>query len=801
MEWISKTTVAGFALALLPAIVSAAEPGSASGSGSRNFIANPSFEQARADRPQGWRQERFGGEATFSYASVAHTGNHSVMIASEQGADAGWTANVSVEPYAHYRLSGWIKTEAVKDKGGRGALLNVHQLQGIATKAITGDADWTRVETEFDTDEMENLQVNCLLGGWGTATGKAWFDDVRLELVSTRTPPAPTISIDAGAVRERMSENIYSQFIEHLGRCIYGGIWAQMLEDRKFYFPIKPEYRPYTSLQNTPYPVVGRSPWEILGPASAISMSTNRPFVGRHTPRIESGAALRQRDLGVRSGKSYVGYAWLKSGGTAAAEVALAWGEGDQDRQSRVLEGIGSEYRRFDFEFTPKADTDKARFEIRARDGALFVGTVSLMPADNVEGMRADTLALLKELKAPIYRWPGGNFVSGYDWRDGIGDRDRRPPRTNPAWTGVEHNDFGTHEFIRFCELVGANPWITVNTGFGDAYSAAAQLEYCNGAADTLWGRRRTENGAAKPFAVKYWGIGNEMWGEWQLGFMKMEHYILKQNWVVDKMREVDPTIICIGSGNMGPWSLGLLKDCSDHMDFIAEHFYCQERAGLRAHVRQIADNIRRKAEFHRQARRDLPNLAGKDIRIAMTEWNYWYGPHLFGELGTRYFLKDALGIAEGLHEYARQSDIVGSAFYAQTVNVIGCIKTSKTAAALESTGLVLKLYRQHFGELPVPTKTTGLLDAQAAWSADRKTLTIGVVNPTLNSAEIPVELKGAALKGQGKRWQIAGQDPMSYNDPADPGRLTIEETALTQVPTTLKVAPCSITLFAFDAE
>jgi alpha-N-arabinofuranosidase len=108
------------------------------------------------------------------------------------------------------------------------------------------------------------------------------------------------------------------------------------------------------------------------------------------------------------------------------------------------------------------------------------IGTASLMPDDNVEGLRADTLALLKELRAPIYRWPGGNFVSGYDWRDGIGDRDRRPPRTNPAWTGVEHNDFGMHEFIRFCQLVGTEPWITVNTGFGDAYSAAAQLEYCN---------------------------------------------------------------------------------------------------------------------------------------------------------------------------------------------------------------------------------------------------------------------------------------------------------------------------------
>jgi alpha-L-arabinofuranosidase len=139
--------------------------------------------------------------------------------------------------------------------------------------------------------------------------------------------------------------------------------------------------------------------------------------------------------------------------------------------------------------------TDQAMLEVRNLAGPVLLGTISLMPGDHVEGMRADTLQLLRELNSPIYRWPGGNFVSGYDWRDGIGDRDRRPPRTNPAWTGVEHNDFGMHEFIRFCELVAAEPSIVVNTGFGDAHSAAAQLEYCNGGPDTHWGARRVATG------------------------------------------------------------------------------------------------------------------------------------------------------------------------------------------------------------------------------------------------------------------------------------------------------------------
>ncbi len=786
----------GPSLALVTAVAALAQ----------NPVPNPSFEQAEgreSRRPRGWRTETWGGEGTFSHANVGRTGNRSVELASQSGADIAWAANVPVEPYSRYRLSGWIKTENVTPLGdARGALFNLHNLQGVATPAVTGTRDWTRVETEFETEDQTSVQLNCLLGGWGRATGRAWFDDVSLEKLSQREPPTPRITVDAARVGEPLSAYVYSQFIEHLGRCIYGGIWAEMLEDRKFYHPITPEYRPYTSLRDTPFPVVGRSPWQITGDTAGVTMRTNKPFVGRHSPRVQAGSGLRQNDLGLTEGKSYTGYVWLKADPAAGADarVTLSWGDERGPGDSMTLSALDGEYRRYPFDFTATRTSDKAWVELKVDQGAVFIGTASLMPGDNVEGMRADTLALLRELKAPIYRWPGGNFVSGYDWRDGIGDRDRRPPRTNPAWTGVEHNDFGMHEFVRFCQLVGAEPWITVNTGFGDAYSAAAQLEYCNGGPDTYWGARRVKNGAPQPFGIRFWGIGNEMWGPWQLGYMSLDHYILKQNWVVDKMREVDPHIFCISSGNAGPWSEGLLRRCADHMDAIAEHFYCQERPGLMAHVRQIPDNIRAKADFHRRMRAQMAHLKGKDIRIAMTEWNYWYGPHVFGELGTRYFLKDALGIAAGVHEYARQSDLIHSAFYAQTVNVIGAIKTSRRNAAFETTGLVLKLYRHHFGELPAETRTEGLIDAQAAWSNDRRTLTLGVVNASLQPQTIPLTLTGAKLKGPGRRWQIAGTDPRAYNDPDQPPKVVIEEAAAT-FGDTLTVAPCSVTLFAFEAE
>jgi alpha-N-arabinofuranosidase len=796
----------GFLIFAIPAIMLCGAVRASSGDKAEqpgNLIENPSFEEGTKDEPAGWRKVTFGGNGEFKYVEGGRTGKKCVMLSSESGADIAWLATALVKPRSRYRLSGWIKTENVKSTGerrARGALLNLHNIQPAQTKAVTGTKDWTRVEVVFDTGERAAVEINCLFGGWGWSTGKAWYDDVRLELLSTKTTKL-SVTIDAGETGEPISKYIYGQFIEHLGRCIYGGIWAEMLEDRKFYYPITEKYDPYRAAsgvsKDNPLAIVKASPWQIIGPMDSVAMVKEDSFVGEHTPLIAPGGGIAQHDLALRKGKEYVGYVWIKPAtGKTTVRVSLRWG--DKGVQSEGIACTGDRYVKSPLHFRAVSDTERATLQIEVIGrGACFVGTVSLMPADNIEGMRADTLKVLKELNAPLYRWPGGNFVSGYDWRDGIGDRDKRPPRTNPAWTGVEHNDYGFNEFIHFCRLVGAEPLVTVNTGFGDAYSAAAQLEYSNGSTDTLMGALRAKNGDTKPFNVRYWCIGNEMFGGWQLGYMKLSHYVLKHNWVVDKMREVDPDIVPIASGNAGSWSEGLLRRCSNHIDMIAEHFYCQERKDLLEHTSQIPDNIKRKVQFHQELRQKLDTLKGKDIRIAMTEWNYWYGPHVFGELGTRYFHKDGLGIARGLHEYFRHSDIMFMANYAQTVNVIGCIKASKTAAALETTGLVLKLYREHFGSIPVTiTGDAYPLDVSAAWTSDRKTLTISIVNPTENELELPMELKGVKLSGKTRLWQIAHTDPMAYNEPGKEPNVTIQEKIGSKISRKLNVPPLSINLY-----
>jgi alpha-N-arabinofuranosidase len=642
-----------------------------------------------------------------------------------------------------------------------------------------------------------------------------------------------TVTIDAGRTKAPISKYIYGQFIEHLGRCIYGGMWAEMLEDRKFFYPITDDFRPWSTVtdKNTKrgfgsFKELTGSPWKVIGEKGTVKMATENPYVGAHTPEVQlagdgTARGIEQGELALIEGQAYAGRIVFAGSPTAAPiKVSLIWGEGKDDRQTITVDTAAKDFVKVPLKFAAAKSTENGRLEIVGLGkGAFRIGAVSLMPANNIEGWRADTLRLLKELDSPVYRWPGGNFVSGYNWRDGIGDPDRRSPRKNPAWRGIEHNDVGIDEFIGVCRILNTEPYVTVNTGLGSAEETAAEVEYCNGAPETPMGKLRAANGYPKPYGVKYWAIGNEMYGKWQLGYISLDEYVKKHNRCVEAMRAVDSSIQVVAVGSVGPWSERMVKDCADHMNLISEHFYCRDRQDIAEHVAQIPNNVKRIADAHRKYRQTVASLAGKDIRIALDEWNFWYGPYLYGELGTRYFLKDALGIAAGLHEYFRNSDIMFMANYAQTVNVIGAIKTTKTAAEFDATGQVLKMYRNHYGEIPVEVSgTTRPLDVAAAWTADRKALTIAVVNPTKMEVELSISIKSANIAPEGRMWCVTGPDEMAYNEPgkepvvpiaektvqltsaARIQSLTFTEGAAQRISGKIKVAPLSATICRFPA-
>ena len=604
-----------------------------------------------------------------------------------------------------------------------------------------------------------------------------------------------SVSIDAAQVGEPISPFIYGQFIEHLGRCIYGGIWAEMLQDRKF------------------YEAPALAPWELVGSA-AFTQEKEGKFVGEASPKWVSENdepfGVRQSNLEFVNGKKYVGYFWAKPADGQKLTVTVVFGNGQNDNDivielTRPVQVADDGYAKYAFFFSADnlaADKEFGALSILFQGkGDSRLGAVSLMPADNIDGMRSDTLALLKELNAPIYRWPGGNFVSGYNWKDGVGDRDRRPPRKNPAWQGIEHNDFGLDEFILFCRYLNTEPDVAVNTGAGEVESALEELEYANGAPDSPQGKLRAANGHVAPYGVKYWCIGNEMFGDWQIGHMATDKYALKNNEFVDSFRKFDPNMTLISVGAVGKWDELIMRECADHMDWISEHFYVQERRDDVEHAEQVPNSIRRIADAHRKYRAEFPELKGKDIKIAMDEWNYWYGPHVFGELGTRYFLRDALGIAEGLHEYYRNSDIFAMANYAQTVNLIGAIKTSKTSAQIETTGLVLKLYRNQYGVNPLKVEAPRPYDVAAATTEDGKTLTLAIVNPTRDSVSLELKFDGIKLADKAQRFEIADPDPRAFNDPDSTQRVNIVESTADNFNAGATVAPLSVTLYRVAIE
>ncbi len=597
---------------------------------------------------------------------------------------------------------------------------------------------------------------------------------------------AETVTVDTNQTSAPISKYIYGQFIEHLGRCIYGGLWSEMLEDRKFFYPVtgeapawemfKPGNRSYDG-EGHPYELLTRSPWMILGRKSSVRMITQQAYVGEHTPEMAAPGGLMQERLSLISGKHYTGRIILSGAESAGPiEVSLVWGGGASMRSTVTIPRISGQYAKYPLRFLAGGSTDNGRLEITAKGTGNFrIGTVSLMPKENIYGWRMDTVALLKELNSPVYRWPGGNFVSGYNWKDGIGDPDKRPPRKNPAWKGIEHNDVGIHEYMALMREIDSEPFVAVNTGLADEKAAAAEVEYLNGAAITPLGKIRAENGHPQPYGVKWFAVGNEMYGDWQLGHMPLSEYVKKHNRVVEAMRAADPKIEPIGVGAVGKWSEEMLTQCANYMTLISEHIYWQNKKDVESHVAQTVTQIRKVANAHRDYRRRLPSLAGKDIRISLDEWNYWYGPVEFGELGTRYFLQDGLGIAAGLHEFFRNSDIYFMANYAQTVNVIGAIKTTPTAAELETTGLVLKLYRERFGTIPVAVAgAPSPLDISAAWTADKTALTVAIVNPTDKAQSFDLALKGAQLAGAGMAWTITGPDRFAHNDPGKPRQVDI---------------------------
>ena len=599
------------------------------------------------------------------------------------------------------------------------------------------------------------------------------------------------VTVDLAKPGAAISPYIYGQFIEHLGRCIRDGIWAEKLRDRKFL--LEP----------------GKS-WQVLKPEGAacdVLHETAGAYGGQHALAIwvrdaKGGrCGIRQGDIGLLEGKEYAGYVILaEPAGPVPAEVRLAWGDGPNDGQSVTITDAGAAYKKFPFRFRAGATTDKASLSlVLAAPGCVWAACLSLMPADNVKGMRADTLAQIRKLNAPIYRWPGGNFVSGYNWKDAIGERDRRPPRWERAWNDVEENDFGLDEFIAFSREVATEPLIVVNTGLGSVEEAAAEVEYANGPAQSRWGAERARNGHPEPYNVVWWGIGNEMYGGWQLGNVPVERYAIRHNAFVDAMKAVDPKIKVIAVGAPGKWNDLILSPCADHMNLLSMHHYSERKFHVpfspedgAKYAKDFVAYSGKVMEGVRGLVKDMRGRMGKDAKIdalrlcidewgIVREWNPAPDACGVGAFEHYYTIGDAVAVARGLHELLRSADLVGMAMWPQTVNVIGAIKTTRNHAALDPVGHVQALYRAHVNGTLVPLNVSAGATLDAVSALDKKTgiLSIGLVNFSPNQ-DVAVSLRPSVVGklAPASAWRINGPALGSFNTPGQPEDVTTTKPA-----------------------
>lgn len=403
-------------------------------------------------------------------------------------------------------------------------------------------------------------------------------------------------------------------------------------------------------------------------------------------------------------------------------------------------------------------------------------------PLSDEDGFRKDTLQAVRDLQMPVIRWPGGNFSSGYHWMDGIGPREKRPARVELAWGSVESNAIGTDEYLAWCRKVGTEPYICVNLGTGSWEEARAWVEYCNRPKGTQYADLRVQNGHEEPYGVKYWGLGNEIDGPWQMGYKNAADYSKFALEAAKLMKWMDNKIqlIASGSSNFGAdwmeWNRTVLETLRDQIDFISLHTYVGSSGDYYEFMAQpvnVDRRIERTAALIEETR--LRHNLQKPIYIAFDEYNVWHRANKQYEVP--YVFEDALVVAGFLNSFVRHADSVKMANMAQVVNVLAPIHVEERGLYLHTIYYALQLFAQHchgnaldiFVKSPTfdaaGFKAVPYLDVSAAYHRAKKQLIIAAVNrhpEQALSARILNQTGG--LKDQAKVYELFHEDLKAAN-------------------------------------
>lgn len=479
--------------------------------------------------------------------------------------------------------------------------------------------------------------------------------------------------------------------------------------------------------------------WTTFGDGH-VALARENPLNSDWCVRIESDGGrtgLQQTPLCIRKGEVYHGSLWAR--GRASGGLTASLLDADRVIATEKLGRPSGEWREYEFDFAPDGTVRDATLRVTARGRArLHLDQVSMMSesAREVGGFRPDLLNAIKELRPPIIRWPGGCFAWYYRWKDGIGPQHEREAYPIRIWDDRDVMSFGTDEFIDLCRQVGAEPLIVVNIGMFEEQSGEADylqeardwVQYCNGPADSKWGKVRAKNGHPEPYDVKYWEIDNETW---RIG---PEDYCEAVRTFAPAMKKVDPEIkiAACGSGSFNmDWNRRIIEGCAEYIDYLSIHHY--------ENPDNFAEGPRNYEEFFHRTREIIENSDNPDIKIYVSEWNaqstdWRTGLHAGGLLNA-FERTDAVEMG-GPALFLRHAS--ATAWNNAFINFDHC------SWFPAPNYVVMKLWHDHFAPLRLSTEgETAGLNAVATKTRDSSTVYFKAVNPTREAADVRLVVRG----------------------------------------------------------
>ena len=625
-----------------------------------------------------------------------------------------------------------------------------------------------------------------------------------------------------------LSPHMFGANLEHIGEAIYkNGVWAEVIENRKFCGADKFIWETGVKDDHLDFGII--RPWKGFNPSAKHVMyaHSNSEYIVKGDEQINRfGSGKQSQQITIRENSE------INRGIKQSININFV---NQEHRFSIMLKGTGqkvyiqigelnfvikSRTKWFEFKknikFTDSKTTKNLSISINSDE--IFIANCSLMPKSTIYGFRKDITKLIKEWVPNYLRWPGGNYLSGYNWIHGIGDKNYRLPFYDFAWYEWENNDVGTDEFMQWCEYIGSEPMITINTGNGTPAEGAAWIEYLTGSVKTKYGKLRKKNGRSQPYNLKTIFIGNEMFGGWQIGHTDAKTYALKYDKFVKAIKKVNPNLRYIAVGacmdHFGHWNEIILKNIKERIDELSIHYYSirTEKDKIHPHyTSRYIPTVAASTEVESMLDKTIIEIkknTKKPITIAFDEWNTYVEAEHPNYI-ENYNIADALYAGSLLNACINRGDMITNTGIYHLINVMGNYRIDAQKIWKTPTTLILELFTKYhkgkilktsvnsptfespkIGKQPIYKKNK-LIDASATYHKNQ--ICLSVVNKSeIESLIISIPTHKKVISN----YLVNGSSPTDMNDKKNLEKVSIKKNKLEYGKDYIKVPPHSFSLF-----